>query len=166
MIFSKRASIRTQLASASFLVIAAIGIAFPGMSYAQESFSEEALKNESRTVLEDGTYLFGQSPNPNEVGSDYAIFSVKDNQAVGAFYQPRSSFDCFTADVYPDRLAASVVDSYEQVAYPYSVAVTISDSLVAGGGAGAYTLEGFHRISDLSEQDNEILATCQADLAR
>ncbi len=166
MIFSKRASIRVQLTTASFIALAAIGIAFPGISSAQESFNEGLSKSEARTVLEDGTYLFGQSPNPNEVGSAYAVLSVEGDQAIGAFYQPHSSFDCFTAEVFPDRLAANVIDSYEQTAYPYAVAMTISDSLVAGGGAGAYTLEGFHRISDLSAQDHEILATCQADLAQ
>ncbi len=119
-----------------------------------------------QTVLADGTYLFGQSPEPNIMGSTYAIVSIQNNQTVGAFYQPRSSFDCFSGEVLPDRLAINIVDSYEGTVYPYSVALAADDALTAGSAASAYTLEGFHQLENLSDQDREILAICQADLAQ
>lgn len=117
-------------------------------------------------VLADGTYLFGESPSPDVMGSTYAIVSVQDNQTVGAFYQPYSSFDCFSGEVLSGRLAIDIVDSYEGTVYPYSIAVTTDDSLTAGDAARAYTLQGFHRLDTLSDQDRNILATCQADLAQ
>ncbi len=161
MTFSKRASFKTQIAKASLLAFAALGIVFPSVNSAQASTTSAA----ERTVLADGVYLFGQSPNPNEMGSTYTVFSVENNQATGAFYQPNSSFDCFSGEALPNQLAVNVVDSYTQTTHPYAVALTLEDSFVAGTGAGAYTLEGFHRIEDLSSQDHKILATCQADLA-
>lgn len=162
MTFSKRASFKTQLAKASLLAFAALGIALPGMSSAQVSTAAAP----DRTVMTDGVYLFGQSPNPDEMGATYAVLSVKDNQTTGAFYQPHSSFDCFSGEIAPDRLDVNVVDSYTQTTHPYAVAIALEDALVAGEAAGAYTLEGFHRIENLSHQDHEILSTCQTGVAQ
>ena len=170
--------IRTKILKASLLVLAAVGVAFPGVSSAQVSseMSDELVTSAlevarskglaAQTVLEDGTYLFGQSPQPDQDGSDYIVFSVKDNQTVGAFYQPHSSFDCFSGEISLDRLSVEIVESYTQETYPYAVAVTLDEPLVAGEGAGSYSLKGFNRIATLSAQDQEILAVCQADLAR
>lgn len=130
---------------------------------ANRTFGKESATKDL-SVLEDGTYLFGQSPQRNQIGTSYAIFSINDSRAVGAFYQPSSSFDCFSGQVYPDRMALDVVDSYRQTVHPYAIALTTDGSLTAGSAAPAYTLQGFHRIEDLSEQDLEILATCEADL--
>ncbi|MBE9064087.1 hypothetical protein [cf. Phormidesmis sp. LEGE 11477] len=117
-------------------------------------------------VLEDGVYLFGQSPQRDQIGSAYAIFSVANNQTIGAFYQPSSSFDCFYGQVHPDRMALNVVDSYEQSVHPYAIALTTDSSLTAGSGAPAYTLKDFHRIENVSTQDLDILAICEADFAQ
>ena len=157
MLFSNRFN-ASNLFKTSLLALAALGLALPATSYAQQTLSNSS----ARDVLEDGTYLFGQSPDANVIGSTYAVFSVQDNRTVGAFYQPRSSYDCFSGEVSPTRLAVNIVDSYSQAVYPYDVALTLTDSLVAGQAAGAYTLEGFHRIDSLSEKDNEILAVCDA----
>jgi len=154
MNFLKTSPFITQLFKASLLVFAATGVVFPGVSNAQlsspesvtesstesgsEAISSRAARATNRTVLADGNYLFGQSPNPNELGSAYAVFSVRDNQTIGAFYAPHSSFDCFSGTLSPNQLSVEVVESYTQTAYPYSVAVTVNDSLTAGGAAGAY----------------------------
>ncbi|NJN91022.1 MAG: hypothetical protein HC878_12035, partial [Leptolyngbyaceae cyanobacterium SL_5_14] len=41
-------------------------------------------------ALPDGTYVFGQSPEANQVGSTYLVFEANDEQIVGAFYMPAS----------------------------------------------------------------------------
>lgn len=157
------ASNRTGLFKRSLLALAALGLAFPGVSVAQTASPQASA---TQTVLADGTYLFGQSPEPGELGSTYTVFSVENNQTIGAFYQPSSSFDCFSGQVLPNQLAVNVVDSYEQTVHPYSIALAVDDSSVAGDAAGAYGLEGFHRIENISAQDQEILGVCQADLAQ
>lgn len=159
----KSASSPTNLFKRSLLAVAALGLVFPSVSMAQAAPTQASA---NRTVLADGTYLFGQSPEPGELGATYAVFSVDNNQTVGAFYQPSSSFDCFSGQVTPDQLAVNVVDSYEQTVHPYAIALAVDESPVAGEAAGAYGLEGFHRIESISAQDQEILGVCQADLAQ
>ncbi|MGB3572703.1 MAG: hypothetical protein WA783_21680 [Phormidesmis sp.] len=165
MTLLKSISTRAGMIQKSLLVLAAIGLAFPGVGAAQVDETTE-LSSDTRSVLADGNYLFGQSANPNVAGSTYAVISVEDNQAVGAFYQPNSSFDCFEGKVLPDRLAVDIVNSYEQTVYPYEVALEVNQDLVAGNAADAYTLEGFHQLEGLGAQDLEILAVCKADFAR
>ena len=159
----------TNLVRKGLLLLAACGLVFPSASVAQQASSSNrslsASSNASRAVLADGTYLFGQTETPNEIGTTYAIFSVRNNRTVGAFYQPRSSFDCFSGQISPSELAVNIVDSYEQTVHPYEVAVSLDNSLVAGSAVGAYTLDGFHRIDELGDRDLEMLAICQADLA-
>ncbi|MEL6903098.1 MAG: hypothetical protein AAFP07_19355 [Cyanobacteria bacterium J06606_4] len=179
MVFFKAISIRSRLMHKSLLVLAALGLMLPGASTAQSArtaqpASQLASKSiqaaesapTSRAALPDGTYLFGQSEQPDQMGSAYAVFSVQNGQTVGAFYQPHSSFDCFSGHLQSDRLAVNVVDSYEQTVHPYEIALTLTDSLVAGDAAGAYTLSGFYRIDTLSQQDLDILAVCEADFAQ
>lgn len=146
----------------SFLIIATLGLLVPAATAFRAS-DAIASNSSDRTVLEDGNYLFGQTPQPDQIGSAYAVLSVENNQAVGAFYYPHSSFDCFSGQVSPERLAVNVVDSYSRVTYPYEIALTLGDSLVAGSAAPTYTLEGFHQIDRLSEQDLEMLTVCEAD---
>lgn len=167
MTFSKRFNpsvlLKTRVLKTSFLALAALGLTLPAAGHAQQIISSSSA---TRTSLEDGTYLFGQSPNPGVIGSAYAVFSVQDSRAVGAFYMPRSSYDCFSGEVSSTQLAVNVVNSYSQAVHPYAVAITATDALVAGEGAGAYTLDGFHRIDSLSEKDAEILAVCEADFSQ
>lgn len=170
MIFLSRASNRTQLLKKTLLALAVLGLAFPGSSTAQQ-FSRPSAEATSRvsgtqSVLEEGSYFFGQSPEREQIGSAYAVLSVQGNQTIGAFYYPYSSFDCFSGEVLPNRLALNVVDSYEQTTHPYSIALTLEDSLVAGEAAGLFTLEGFHRIEEIGASEHNILAVCQADLTQ
>lgn len=178
MTFLKSISTRTHFIKASLLAVAAIGFVFPEISPAQSSLQPSADTTQSsvstlvvadtsagRAVLEDGDYLFGQSPEPGTNGAAYAVLSVQNNQTIGAFYQPNSSFDCFYGEVQPNRLAVNVVDSYEQTIHPYDIALTLDSSLIAGNGAGSYTLEGFYRLDSLSAQDLEMLSVCKADFA-
>ena len=154
---------RTHIVKKCLIALAACGLMFPSASVAQ-SFSQTAKQSE-RPVLTDGTYLFGQNQTPGQMGVGYVIFSVENNQTVGAFYQPRSSFDCFTGQISPNAMSVNIVDSYDQTVYPYEVAVSSDNTLVAGSGAGAYTLDGLYRIDEVSAQDYEMLATCKADFA-
>jgi hypothetical protein len=168
MAFIKRVSTQSQLLQRALMACLGLSIVLPGAIATQtlSASAEASSSSANRPVLADGIYLFGESPSRDQIGATYAVLSVQNNQVEGAFYQPMSSFDCFSGQVLPNRLDVSVVNSYEQVAYPYQVALTVDDSLTAGEAAGEYTLQGFHRIENLSAQDQEILATCQSDLAQ
>jgi len=112
-----------------------------------------------------GTYLYGQSQQPDQLGSAYMVFEVTENRVLGAFYMPHSSFDCFYGEVQAQELALNVIDSYEQTVHPYSVALQRNASVATTGGEAIapLSLEGFHPLSGLSENDQRILNTCKVD---
>ncbi len=113
--------------------------------------------------MADGVYLYGQSAQPQTIGSEYLVFEVTAGSVVGGFYMPRSSFDCFHGSLQAEKLALTVIDSYEQTAHPYSVALAAGEPTAsAGGSAAPLGLEGYHRIAELSEIDQQVLTTCKA----
>lgn len=119
----------------------------------------------SNQVLENGTYLYGQSAQPEQIGSAYLVFEVEDSRVVGAFYMPQSSFDCFYGSIADQQLALNIVNSYERTVHPYAIALQESDSVATIGNPdlAPVGLEGYHRIETVSENDQRILSTCQAD---
>lgn len=113
--------------------------------------------------LPDGTYLYGQSPQPNRIGSAYMVLQVKNHQVAGAFYMPSSSFDCFQGEIRNQQLALTVVNREEQTQYPYSLALQSQENLATTNPAATSVAPaGYHAISQVSARDREILATCQA----
>ncbi len=115
--------------------------------------------------LEDGVYVYGQSPEPETMGSEYLVFEVNQGEVVGGFYMPRSSFDCFEGKVEADRLALTVIDSYDRSPHDYAVALAASAPVASTNGAAvSFGLQGYHRLDGLSELDQHILTTCKADL--
>ena len=128
--------------------------------------SDALATNSDRTQpLADGIYLYGQAPERDQLGSAYMVFESNQGQVVGAFYMPHSSFDCFYGNFEADRLALTVIDSYEQTPHPYAVALEPADSLATTNPetAAPISLEGFHAIDSVTENDLRILATCRAD---
>lgn len=119
---------------------------------------------EDAQLLADGVYLYGQSEQPNQIGSEYLVFEVKQGQVTGGFYMPRSSFDCFYGNVEANQLALTVIDSYEQTPHAYAVALQTEDSVATEGEpAVPVGLEGYHRLDNLSAMDHQILSTCKVD---
>jgi hypothetical protein len=119
----------------------------------------------SSNSLADGTYLYGQSASAEQVGSAYMVFQVNQGKVLGAFYMPRSSFDCFYGSLEADQLALTIVDSYEQSMRPYAVALETSAPVAMAGdeAIAPVGLQGFHRINALSANDQRILSTCKAN---
>lgn len=114
--------------------------------------------------LADGVYLYGQSPERDQLNSAYLVFEVTRGEVVGAFYMPRSSFDCVYGTLQTEQLALNVVDSYSREAHPYAVALQSQGAIAnAQGSAPPVTLEGMHRIDNLNSNDQQILSTCKAD---
>jgi hypothetical protein len=114
---------------------------------------------------QDGTYLYGQSSTPNELGQGYILFQKQQSKIIGALYVPHSEFSCFQGTLAKSgELAMTVksspgevgvmevstastipkVDENEFTTYPYSV-----------------TLQDYHQLSSVSSNDREILQICQ-----
>ena len=118
----------------------------------------------SNAPLADGVYLYGQQSAVAQPGSVYMVLKVTGRRTVGAFYMPSSSFDCFHGNISPTRLDLTVIDSYEQTSHPYSLAVQTQPTLAAGNAGAEFSISGFSPIDGLSELDENILETCQADV--
>jgi hypothetical protein len=137
------------------------------MAQSSNAQGSESPKPAQPTQMADGVYLYGQSAQPQTVGSEYLVFEVTQGAVVGGFYMPSSSFDCFHGNLQADKLALTVVDSYERTPHPYSVALAAGEPVATiGGSATPLGLEGYHQISHLSEIDHQILTTCKADQRR
>jgi hypothetical protein len=154
--FTARAPFLKRSFAALALGLGLLGSLLPGAS---------ALEPTDGAPLTDGTYLYGEAAEPGEIGATYIVMTVRDGQATGAFYRPSSSFDCFHGQVTNTALNATIINSYDQTAYDYAVALAPSTVASQAGGAPS-GLEGFYALDTLSDLDHEILATCQAVVAQ
>jgi hypothetical protein len=152
------------VSSQSGAIIAQAEVSTP-VQNSSETAVEDSTANPN-LFLKDGIYLYGQSPQPNQIGQAYMVFEVTAGKLVGGFYMPRSSFDCFSGTARGNQLALSVVDSYSQEVHDYSVAYSNVSTVAANTPGGAdqnIVLDGFHPIETLSQTDYHILKTCKAD---
>ena len=112
--------LRSGAIAASFLFVGLIG----GAVAAQEVAGSEAEPiAASQTLPGDGIYLYGQSAEPEQIGQAYMVFEARQGKVVGAFYMPRSSFDCFYGDLGSQQMALKIVDSYGEGTYDYAIAL-------------------------------------------
>lgn len=112
--------------------------------------------------LADGVYLYGESPEPEQIGRAYLVLEVTQGNVIGAFYMPFSEFDCTYGRFQADQLALTVIDSYEQGRHPYAIALTPASPIAAQPDqATGLNLEGFYPIATVSENDQRLLNTCK-----
>lgn len=116
-------------------------------------------------TLPNGVYLYGQSSQPEQIGKSYFVFEVKQGKLIGGLYMPRSSFDCTYGSVQADKVALTVVNSYEKTENPYAIALERNASVASINNPvlSPIGLEGFHQLPRLSATDRRILNTCKAD---
>lgn len=113
-------------------------------------------------AIKDGRYLYGEAPEPDQLGKGYMVFEVNSGQIVGALYVPSSSFDCFHGELQGNQLAMTIINSYTQEIYPYNIALS-ADTTVAStqpGNPAPLQLDGFYRLDNLSDNDTRILNVC------
>lgn len=113
-----------------------------------------------------GVYLYGQAPEPEQMGMGYMVFETVDQRMVGAMYMPNSSFDCFEGQMQGNQLAMTITNSYTQESYPYAVALVTNDAIasISSETLAPLSLDGFYQLPEPSENDLRILATCKANL--
>jgi hypothetical protein len=111
--------------------------------------------------LKDGTYLYGQSPQREQLGQEYLVFTVNAGKVTGAFYQPRSEYSCFSGELTASQLSLSIRDPYDNSVSPYAIALT-PQAPVAGNhpNLGNMTLDGYHALGKLSANDQRMLKDC------
>ena len=137
----------------------------------------EAFGEDNATTLRgklpevDGVYLYGQSPEPSQIGQEYMVFEVRQGKVIGALYLPYSEFSCFQGTMQSGKLALMVATadtSSDPVAgqNPQRVA-TVNDSSRFGNGYNSMTypysvaLQNYYQLASLSASDQQILKNCQ-----
>ena len=145
-------------------------IAYPSLANTDVTSLNQAETNYSRaemvanqSVLSDGAYLFGQSDQPEQLGEEYIVFQVKGERLLGAFYMPNSEFSCFSGVIVGNQLKLAILDPYENVVYPYAIALEPASPIAATHQPkmkNAIGLEGYQRLSQLSRLDHHILGIC------
>ncbi len=113
----------------------------------------------------DGVYLYGQQPIINQPATTYFVFESQSGSLTGALYVASSSFDCVQGKMNLESIALNVTNSYSQETYVYSLGLNPSVAQIASrfNVSASPNIDGFHQLS-VSEQDRDILATCQARL--
>ena len=121
----------------------------------------------------DGVYLYGQSPEPEQIGQEYMVFEVRQGKVIGALYQPYSEFSCFQGTMQSGKLALMVAtgptDTYSDPVTgqdPQRVATANNSSRIGNGYnsmAHPYSvvLQNYYQLASLSASDQQILKNCQ-----
>lgn len=149
---------------------AALGAIAPvqAQSAPQSVVSESAVAQTAAALPEAGRHLFGQVPEPDQIGQGYVVLERTGDRVYGALYYPSSSFDCFYGQVEGADLAMTIINSYDQQAYPYSIALADGPAVATSDAVGdmaPFGLSGFFAIDTVSDNDHRMLDTCRAVVA-
>lgn len=138
----------------------------PELQVEHRSLAADASIVGQRRQFSNGIYLYGSSPQPEQLGQTYTVFEVRRSRVIGAFYMPRSSFDCFYGSLESDRLAITIINSYDRTPYSYSIALAPQSETTSGNDLAIDTAEkiglaGFYPIDRVSWNDRRILGACK-----
>ncbi len=114
------------------------------------------------SLVKNGTYLYGQSSKPSQIGKDYLILKVKDGQVGGAVYRPQSEFYCFTGQVQGEQLKLSFIDPSSGAIYKHEIGIRYFNQPIASEKLplSKLSLDGFEPLEKLGEIDHQILNAC------
>ena len=116
---------------------------------------------------QDGTYLYGQSSTPNELGQGYILFQKQQGKIIGALYFPHSEFSCFQGTLAKSGELAMTVKSSPGEVGAIEVATASTIPKVNENEFTTYpysvTLQDYHQLSSVSSNDREILQMCQQE---
>jgi hypothetical protein len=116
---------------------------------------------------EDGTYLYGQSPTPDQIGQGYIVFEQHQGRITGALYMPQSEFSCFQGALQPSGELAMTVNSspgevgVNQIATGNQFQIPNFNDDQTHSYAYTVTLHDYHRIDAISANDRRIVQMCQ-----
>ncbi len=180
---------KTPLASLLLIISILTGVAAPGTTkeflstntyktvVSGERLSKSTYNNKGKLHQKDGVYLYGQSPEPQQIGQEYIVIEVSKGKAIGAFYLPHSEFNCFNGTIQEGKLALLLASNPESEAYPEAPGgntnpqqvAAIGDRPLGENGSNDITtpysvaLQNYHQLSQVSTSDRQILAACKSN---
>lgn len=97
--------------------------------------------------LANGIYLYGEDPQPDQIGKGYVVFTHQNGKVVGAFYYPRSEFDCFAGSLSRNLLDVKSVGADDSEVMEVKV-----------------NLLDLYPIQKVSSNDQQILSVCKQEV--
>lgn len=145
-----------------------------------EGLSKNTYGTKGKLPQKDGVYLYGQSPEPQQIGQEYIVIEVNKGKAIGAFYLPHSEFNCFNGTIQAGKLALLLANGPETEPYPETlgsntnsqqddVVAAVGDRSIGGNGSNEITtpyavaLQNYYQLSSVSNSDKQILAACKSN---
>lgn len=124
---------------------------------------DSTANSKGRLPTTDGIYLYGQSPQINQLGKEYVIFEMRKGKVTGAFYLPQSEYSCFQGSLISDRLSVTVAADENSAANAAQVATAtqIEDNYTQIPSSYAVGLESYYQLANISDNDRRMLTTCQ-----
>lgn len=135
---------------------------------ALKATKEPGVKPRANFPTKDGVYLYGQSPQPNQLGQGYVLFQKQQGKVMGALYMPQSEFSCFQGTLDKSGELAMTVTSpdpslYNEVATGNRLPKFDEDGLNTY--AYSVALQDYHRVNSISANDQRILQMCNQSSA-
>lgn len=140
-----------------------------------EGLSKNTYEPKGKLPQKDGVYLYGQSPEPQQIGQEYIVIEVSKGKAVGAFYLPSSEFNCFNGTIEGGKLALLLANGPETEAYPDTIGSNTEEQVAIVGDRSlgdssneittpySVALQNYHQLPQVSESDKQILAACKSN---
>lgn len=108
-------------------------------------------------------HLYGESDRPEVIGKEYIIFERIGNKTIGAFYLPRSEFNCFKGQFQGSRLNVTLTDAFDRQKYNFILNLNPS-----GLTASKLPMMGeptYQPLGKISDNDRRILNACKLQLS-
>ncbi|MBW4565063.1 MAG: hypothetical protein KME32_29005 [Mojavia pulchra JT2-VF2] len=118
---------------------------------------------------QDGVYLYGQSPTPNQIGQGYLVFEKRQGVVKGALYMPSSEFSCFEGTLDRSGELAMTVNgspgeaSSNQIATANNIPSVNEDEPTSY--AYSVALQDYHQLNSMTANDRRILQMCNQSSA-
>ena len=175
-------SIQTGLSSRASRWVALLSLGFISMQSAQPALamnrqvaiqlamaSAVPLPRAFGSQLEEGIHFFGEADAPNQLGSTYIVFEVKDAEVLGAVYAPNSAYSCFEGRFSGNQLALRIDDPYGDEVYLHEIALEQQATAIAAGEELASVqmemgLAGMTALGEIRAEEQSLLASCKAEL--
>jgi hypothetical protein len=152
--------------SATIVTLAAFVVNTTAQSDKSDRFSfRDAAAAPTPTILPqipDGVYLYGEADRSNVVGKEYIIVEIIGNKAIGAFYMPRSEFNCFYGRLKGSRLNLTLIDTFENQKYNYTL--TLNSHGLTAGQQPTIEQPTYRPLSKIGAIDHHILNACKVQL--
>ncbi len=114
----------------------------------------------TKNRLANGTYLYGTSRKPDEIGQDYMVFTVRQGEIKGAVYMPHSEFSCFTGTFEDNEMRMSITDPYDGTRYNYAIDLKVPSTASTNVQWADVELDGYYRLDGIGSNEQRILDTC------